>query len=360
MASAARRQLATGEDPADARRQERAATAARIEAEQREAKRRDNLVEAVLARYFRLKVEGMKSAYELKRLLSVELAPWAARRVDSISRADAIKLIDDIAERGHKVTANRVRTKAGTFFSWCRSKALVEANPFADTEPAVAEKSRDRVLSDDELRLLTKAMDSAPPLWRAFFRLALLTGQRRNEVAGMRWLELNLNEAAPVWTIPAARTKNGREHVVPLSPQAVTIIRSLPNVQIMGKSGKLRDSDLVLTTTGVTALGGFSKAKGRLDAAFRELAGEDAEIKQWQLHDFRRTMATSMARLRVDIVVIEKVLNHVSGTMAGVAGVYQRHEYADEKRAAMIVWANHLDDLHAPQASNVIPMQREA
>lgn len=360
MASAARRQIVLGGDPSDSRRQERAALAARIDAERREAVRRDNLVEVALDRYFRLRVDGMRSAYELKRLLSVELAPWSGRRIDGIERFDAIKLLDEIAERGHKVTANRVRTKAKTFFSWCRSKGLVEANPFDGTEPAVAEVSRQRFLSDDELRYLIVAIGEQPPIWSAFFRLLLLTGQRRNEVAGMRWPEIGVDEAGAIWTIPAARTKNKREHIVPLSHQALAIIRAQPRIKIMDKTGRLVDAEPVLTTNGVVGLGGFSKAKARLDTAMRAAAGDAVNIAQWQLHDWRRSMATVMGKMRVDIAVTEMCLNHVSGTMAGVTGIYQRYDYPAERRAAMCMWADYLDRLVEAHEADALRSQEEA
>ena len=338
------------------------ALAARIDAEQKEAKRRDNLVEVALARYFRLRVEGMRSAYELKRLLTVELTPWTGRRVDAVARLDAIKLLDDIAERGHKVTANRVRTKAKTFFKWCIAKGLTEQNPFDGTDPAVVEEDRARFLSDDELRFLIEAIGEQPPVWRSFFHFLLLTGQRRREVAGMRWSEVGMSNEGAIWTIPAARAKNKREHIVPLSPQSLAIVRGREQERtvVVNATGKVVPAQPVFTTNGVVGLGGFSKAKARLDASFRRLAGDAINIEQWQLHDFRRTMATVMGRLRVDIAVTEMCLNHMSGTMAGVTGTYQRYDYAAERRAAMCAWASHLDGLTQVGGADATPTQEVA
>jgi integrase len=192
-------------------------------------RRRDDTIALVLDRYYRDKVDTMKSAPELKRLLTKELSPWAKRRVVDIDRIDSIKLIDAIKDRGTPVLANRTRAAARTFFGWCIDKALIDENPFERTKPVAVEEARDHVLSDDDLRLLWIALDRCDWIWRAFYRLLILTGQRRDEVAGMAWSEIDLGNA--VWVLPAARSKNGREHVIPLPPSAVDILRSLPRIQ---------------------------------------------------------------------------------------------------------------------------------
>jgi integrase len=207
-ANDARRLRSTGGDPADQRRAEKRAEAARIEAEEKEARRRDDTVALVLDRYYRDKVNAMKSGPELKRLLTKELSPWAKRRVDDIDRTDAIKLIDAIKDRGAPVHANRVRAFTRTFFGWCVDKALIENNPFERTKPVTVEVARDHVLSDDELRLVMLALDQLDWMWRALYRLLILTGQRRDEVAGMVWTEVDLDKS--LWKLPAARY---RQHV---------------------------------------------------------------------------------------------------------------------------------------------------
>lgn len=364
-ASKARRQRAMGVDPAAQRREDRAARLAQIQAEEKEARRRDDTVALVLDRYYRDKVNAMKSAPELKRLLTKELSPWAKRRVDNIDRTDAIKLIDAIKDRGTPVLANRTRAAARTFFGWCIDKALIEENPFERTKPVAVEEARDHVLSDDDLRLLWLALDRTDWIWRAFYRLLILTGQRRDEVAGMAWAELDLDAIAPQWTLPAARSKNGREHAIPLSPAAADILRNLPKVLVketVNGVEKLVDSPLVLTTTGTTSISGYSHTKERLDRIMKEVAREEAEkrgddpvvIKPWRIHDLRRTMASGMARLGVAVAVAEKVMNHVSGTFAGIVGVYQRHDFLAEKTQAINLWAAHVEGLTATRESNVI------
>lgn len=365
-ASAARRQRAMGTDPANARRVERAAEIARIETEEKEARRRDDTVELVLDRYYRDKVNDMKSGAELRRLLTKELKPWARRRVDDVSRTDAIKLVDAIKDRGVPILANRTRTAARTFFGWCQDKALIEDNPFERTKPVASEEPRERVLADEEIRLLLLAVELMEWPWRQFFRLLLLLGQRRDEVAGMAWSEIELASPQPLWVLPAARSKNGREHAIPLSPQAVAILTSIIPMQVEDPdSGKLIDSPFVFTTTGTTPISGFSHAKARLDKCMRKLSLEEAatlgtkpvEIVPWRLHDFRRSAASGMARLGVSVSVAEKVMNHVSGTFAGIVGVYQRHDFLAERRYALNLWADHVMSLTTPREPNIVPFK---
>jgi len=156
--------------------------------------------------------------------------------------------------------------------------------------------------------------------------LLILSGQRRNEVAALAWKELDLD--AKIWTLPAARAKNGIEHTIPLSDMAVDILRACPRID---------SSDYVFTVSGRIPMRGFHLTKRRLDALM------PAETAPWVWHDIRRTVASGMARLGVNLPVIEKLLNHVSGSFAGIVGVYQRHSFADEKRAAMQAWANHVE-----------------
>jgi integrase len=157
-------------------------------------------------------------------------------------------------------------------------------------------------------------------------------GQRRDEVAEMRWNEIDF--AAKTWTLPRARAKNDVEHGVPLSVEALQILEGLPRVS--SKAG------FVFTTNGETAVSGFARAKQRLDA---ELASAAPDMPPWVIHDLRRTFASGSARLGVNLPVIEEVLNHVSGSFRGIVGIYQRHSFADEKRAALDAWGGHVQNL---------------
>ena len=155
--------------------------------------------------------------------------------------------------------------------------------------------------------------------------LLILTGQRRNEVAALTWRELDLD--AKLWTLPAARAKNGIEHQIPLSHSAVEILRTCPRIV---------NSDFVFSVNGRNPMRAFYLTKRRIDALM------PAETAPWVMHDVRRTVASGMAKLGINLPVIEKLLNHVSGSFAGIVGVYQRHSFADEKRAAMDAWAQHV------------------
>jgi integrase len=201
-----------------------------------------------------------------------------------------------------------------------------------------AQTSRDRVLSDDELRRIWCAAERLGYPYGALVQLLMVSGQRRNEVAGMRWGELN----GSLWTLDATRTKNGRVHEVPLPTAAKAILASVP---------RIRGSDYVLTTNGLSQVTGFASAKSKLDAAVLALAQERAaerrqnaavEVASWRFHDLRRTTASGLARLGQPPHVIEAVLNHRSGVISGVSATYNRHDYRNEKLTALQVWGEHV------------------
>lgn len=367
-AGEARRQRALGNDPMESRRIERAAQAARIAAAEKESRRKDAVVSAVLARYYRDRVNAMKSAPELKRLLTKELAPWARRRIDAIDRADAIKLIDDIKDRGTPVLANRARAAARTFFGWAIDKALIDENPFERTKPVAKEVPRKRYLSDDEIRILWRATEQLDWIWQAFFRLLILTGQRRDEVADCPWIEIDADDA--LWTLPEARTKNKCEHFVPLAPSVITILRNMPRVQIateVNGTTKLENSPLILTTTGTTPISGFSGAKKKLDKAMKRITLADAAklgcdpvvIAPWRIHDLRRSVASGMRRIGISLDIVERTLNHTSGVNGGLVAVYQVDELLPDRRRALELWAAHVVGLTVERESNIIPIRAE-
>lgn len=199
--------------------------------------------------------------------------------------------------------------------------------------------SRDRVLSDDEFTLIwTKAGIIGHP-FGTIVQILMLTAQRRGEVAAMQWNDIDTGKA--VWTIPADRTKNGKPHAVPLSPSALALLASIPRMT----------SPFVFPARGKPnqPYSGYSKGKRELDAA--------ADLHDWTLHDIRRTAATGMARLGIAPHVVERVLNHVSGTFSGVAGIYNRFRYEDEMRAALIAWEKALCTIvdGAPAVTALLP-----
>jgi integrase len=325
-------EVGRGGDPAAAKKA--AKKIARLPAGQ---DRIETVAEQFIARHIRAKLRP-SWASEAERLMRKEIvAAWRGRALASITRADVSELLDRLADRGAGTTANRLLSVASTFCKFAISRGLIEANPCIGVGRVAREQPRDRVLNDDELRTLWLASEELGWPFGPIVPLLILTGQRLGEVAGMRWSELDL--AAATWKLPKERCKNGRAHQVPLSPQAVAIFAGLPRVD---------DCDLVFSTTGRTPVSNFSKPKTRLEAAL-------PDAPQWQLHDLRRSVATGMARNGTDIATIEKLLNHISGTFRGIVGVYQRHDFKDEKREALDAWGAHIERLAA--SGNVIALR---
>ena len=260
---------------------------------------------------------------------------WRNKLIQEIRRRDVIELLDEVQDRGSPIMANRVLAAVRRMFVWCVERGVIEASPCAGIRPPAVERSRDRVLSDDELRDVWLATEKVGWPFGPLAKLLILTGQRLNEVSRMRWTEIDID--AHVWTIPRERTKNDIAHSVPLSSQSLAILRVLPVIP--------GDIGLVFTTTGYSSVGGFSRAKTRIDGAIARARPSSEPLQRWTFHDLRRTAASGMARLRIDIHVVEKVLNHSSGSFAGIVGVYQRHTFAEEKREALQAWGDFVEQL---------------
>ena len=260
---------------------------------------------------------------------------WGARRIGDITRADAIAALDEISARA-PILANRIHALLSKLFRWADTKGIANANPCAHLERA-REQSRDRVLDDTELRKIWLAAGELGQPYAGIVRLLILTGQRRNEIAGLRWSEIDLE--GRVLHLPAARTKNAKPHDVPLSAAALAIVAGLP---------RLVDVDRVFTVKR-KPVAGFSKMKERLDAA--------SDVTDWTLHDIRRSVASGLQKLGIRLEVTEAVLNHRSGSMAGIVGVYQRHDYAVEKRDALARWADYVDGLGIGRKANVVTLR---
>ena len=244
-----------------------------------------------------------------------------------------------------------------SMFSWLKRQRRIESNPCAGVHRPAGPKARDRVLTADEIRWFWRACESvdaplapgAPRPFGPLLKVLLLTGQRRNEVAGMTRDELSDDGAT--WNIPGSRTKNGRAHVVPLPPLVRELIASV----------RAKPGNLVFTTTGTTPVSGWSRMKGRLDAAMLAAAREEgrAVIPPWTLHDLRRTFVTGMVELRVPPHVVEVTVNHIGGTRSGVAGTYNRSELMDERKEALERWATHVAGIVAPLPENVVSLPRK-
>jgi integrase len=245
---------------------------------------------------------------------------WGKRQLADIRRDEVVAALDDIIDRGSPYAANRTLAHLRKLFNWALPRYRLAENPCRGVQPPGEERSRDRVLSDEELQRVWLAAGAIGWPFGAVVQLLILTGARLNEVARMEWSELDVERK--LWTLPAERVKNKRRHEVPLSAAALAIIEALPR-------GKGRF--VFSTTHGRTAVVGHDGVKVRLDQA--------SGVTGWRLHDLRRTVASGMAGLKIALPVIEKCLNHTSGTFRGIVGVYQRHEFADEKRQAFEAWA---------------------
>ena len=267
-------------------------------------------------------------------LKNVFVPRWGARPVNEITRADVVKVLDQYSDRPAR--RKEIHSLLRKLFNWATDRQDIEFSPLAGMKAPKAVPSRRRVLSDDEVVALWKATDNAGWPWGPYVRMLILTMQRRQEVAEMDWSEIDVE--ARRWTLPAQRAKNDEEHVIPLSSLA------LRELQLLGPKRK----GLVFTTTGTTPVSGFYKARSALHEdiiallkAKQNEAGGDPEevvVPNWRLHDIRRTGATHLQSLGVPVEVTESVLNHISGTRAGVAGIYNRYKYDAEKRTALDAW----------------------
>jgi integrase len=202
----------------------------------------------------------------------------------------------------------------------------IETNPTLGIRKPAKEESRDRVLNKDEIRAFWQATEKVGFPFGPMAQILLLTGQRLGEVTKMTDDEVD----GDLWSMAKDRTKNGRAHIVPLSDMVRNILDGIPRVRVVGCPL------WILSTTGRTPVQGFDGAKSSINAAMATV------LPHWTFHDLRRTCASGMAELGVATVVIEAVLNHASGVRASVAGVYNRHDYAKEKRAALDLWADHV------------------
>ncbi|WP_262518777.1 tyrosine-type recombinase/integrase [Agrobacterium fabrum] len=283
---------------------------------------------------------------------------WLGRDVRDIMKADVVRLLDGIVERGSPITANRLFVTLSTFFNWMVGRDILKANPMMGLKKFTVESSRDRVLTDDEIRIFWQATKRHPYPFGPMWRLLFLTAQRRQEVSSMPWRELNLKSHDQHWLLPKERSKNGRENYVPLCAGALREIQGIERV---------KGSDFVFTTTIDTPISGFSRSKARLDASMLDIMKKEAvergddptrvRLTQWGLHDLRRTAASGMARLGTPIHVTEAILNHSGGTISGVAAVYIRHDFREEKRAALTAWEAFVMSLVGEVESNVVPLR---
>jgi integrase len=332
LGAKALRAVAEGRDPGREKVQARAA----------KADSADRIVEEFLDRHVR-RSNRPRTAQETERLLRQHVLPrWRGRMVHEITRRDVLDVLDRVVDAGAPIAANRVLAAVRKFFNWCVARDIIAASPCAGVKPPTAERARDRVLSDDELKRVLQAADKVGGTFGPLVKLLALTGQRRDEVAQMRWDEVDIDKR--LWALAPARVKNNQSHQVPLSAAALAVLEQLPRVA---------GSPFVLTNGGASPASGYSKGKRRLDALL------PADMPPWRLHDLRRSAASGMARLGVNLPVIEKVLNHASGSFAGIVGVYQKHSFANKKRAALEAWGRHVDSLISGKPAKVVRLREK-
>lgn len=307
---------------------------AKAEARVAQAVERDK-VKTLVADFDKRHLAQIKSGRQARQFLDrFVVAEWGERDVQTITKRDVLDLLDKIVDAGTPTTANRVLAHARGFFNWCVERDVLERAPTTGVKPPAKERSRDRVLSDDEIRWLWKATEAEGQPFGPLARVLLLTGQRLGEGVGMTDREVD----GEVWHLAASRTKNGRAHDVPLSAAALAELAGVKRIK--GARG------LIFTTTGETPVSGYDRAikrlRKRVEVAAEKERGEPVEVAEWGFHDLRRTAATGMARLGFPVQVVEAVLNHASGSVSGVAAIYNRHDYAEEKAEALDKWAEHV------------------
>lgn len=272
---------------------------------------------------------------EQERLLDQKWSPLYKTPISEIKRTNVVRILDDIVAGGAPGRANHALAVLKKLMNWSLDRGMIDVNPIAGLKPPSKTKARDRVLTDAELSKFMDASKADAYPFGSILQVLLLTGQRRGEVSEMKWSHIDFETAT--WTIPAERAKNGLAHDVPLSSAVLSILGSLP---------RFAGSDFVFTTTGTTPVSGFGRAKDRIDDAIG--------TSDWWVHDLRRTAASGMARIGISPHIIEKVLNHKSGIISGVAAVYNRYSYAEEKREALEQWAKTISEI--PATHSTVPV----
>jgi integrase len=280
-----------------------------------------------------------RSHHELSRYLTgSSFRPLHSLALDQITRKDIAGRLNKIMLAHSSISAARARAALSGFYAWALGCGLCEANPVIGTLKPTDSQARERVLSDSELA----------EIWRACgdddhghcIKLLILTACRRSEIGGMAWTEFDFTGGT--WTLPAARSKNGRAHTLPLLPAMLEIINTVPRMagrdQLFGQRGR-----------GFT---GWARGKAALD--------QRIGVKNWTVHDLRRSAATRMGDIGVMPHIIETILNHQSGHKAGVAGVYLRSVYAHEVKAALALWHDHVRSIVAGGERKIISLPQFA
>lgn len=340
----------------------RAARATAAEAEV--AARRKSTADAFTVRrlieaWDRLHLAHKRPSYRRDALsrMNGHLTPILGTPAAEVTRREAVACVDKAAEGAGETTARRVQSYARAMFGWAAGRDMVKGNPFEGVPTPGRDVPRERVLTPAEVGMVWRAAGTLAHPYGPFVRFLLLTMQRREEVVGLRWGEVAADLSA--WTLPGARAKNGKPHVVHLSPPARAVLEETGR-----PTGREADAALVFGTLDGRALTTFSWVKRGLDAAIRReregaaaRAGLDAPapLVGWTFHDFRRSGVTWLAEAGFPPHVADRLLNHVAGTIRGVAAICQRGDFLPEREAALTAWGAHVEACGRGEAGAVAP-----
>jgi integrase len=295
---------------------------------------------AVIEQYLTFKADKLrpKSLHETTRYLRKSWKPLHGVPIHKVERGDVAVHLRRIASESGGISANRAQTALSSMYTWAMKEGLTDSNPVIATNRQADEEPRGRVLTDAELAKIWNALPTSD--YGRVVKLLVLTGQRREEIGGLRWSEVDLDKR--LISLPKERTKNKFPHDIPLSDSAVDILSEC----------KRRDGDYVFGTTGKRPFCGYALGKRTLDKAIRPA------LAPWRIHDLRRTCTTGMAeKVGVQPHIVEAVLNHVSGHKAGVAGIYNKAVYAKEKREALTLWADYVRSIVEGTKRKVVPLR---
>jgi integrase len=285
--------------------------------EQREAQaERLNSFRAVAAEFMEDHAKNLRTRDEMQRMIKTDLLPaWGDRPISSITRADIKALLREKAITA-PIAANRLLGLISNIFTWALDEEIIGASPAVRLKRPSEEHERERSLSTEEITTLWPAFTAIGYPFGHAMKFLLITGQRRGEVSGMKWCEID----GEGWTLPGSRSKSKQGHRVPLSSLALDVLRESPHV-----------GEYVFSARG-GPIEGWDAAKQRLAAP----------IAPWRIHDLRRTFATHLRSLGVDRLVVSKLLNHAE---AGVTRIYDRYALDAERTAAMEKWAQRLREI---------------
>jgi len=317
----------------------------RLAREKAEAEKQDRSFEAVLARFINVRRrDGVRKADEDERDFRRDCLPaWKSLAVDDIAMTDILKVVEAIRDRGATRQALNMAQKIGTFFNWCVDDDLIPVSPYRPKRVGIAlgeRQSRDRVLTDDDIRAFWTATGELAPTHRDVYRTLLLTGQRLNDIARASWSEVDMDKKT--LTVPAERFKSDRDHVVPLTDDVISILGSLP---------RWKGCPWVFSLDGKRAATIGDNVKRRLDHKM-------GTVEPWVTHDLRRTVRTRLSELDVMDEVAEAVIGHVPSKLNRT---YNHSDRLRVKMEALTRWQGALRGIvGAPTADNVVRLDARA